>query len=315
LHPALSIILFSTASGAGYGMLFWLGALSAAGLLLPERGFGLTGFALALGSVTAGLLVSTFHLGRPERAWRALSQWRSSWLSREGVAALATYVPTGAFAAGFVFLNETGGIWRVPALLTAIGAVATVLCTGYIYRSLKPVQRWHNGWVVPNYLALAAMTGALWLAALAAIFDSDRPPFAVIALAAIILAAALKLGYWRFIDRSESPATAGTATGLGGLGEVRLFEAPSTSRTYLMKEMGFQIARKHAAKLRRMALLAGFVLPFLLTLLAIALPRPGWAAAALLAAILAQLGIVIERWLFFAEAKHTVTLYYGAARA
>jgi DMSO reductase anchor subunit len=106
-----------------------------------------------------------------------------------------------------------------------------------------------------------------------------------------------------------------TATGLGHLGKVRLFEAPHTSENYLLQEMGYRIARKHATKLRRLSLLLGFALPFLLSLAALLLSGAVGAAAAVIAAPLATLGVLIERWLFFAEAKHTVTLYYGAARA
>src|SRR3712207_4420362 len=97
MHPALSVIVFTTSSGMGYGLLTLLGLGGAFGLLPAAPGFGIAAFALALGLVTAGLLSSLLHLGRPERAWRALSQWRSSWLSREGVLALATFVPAGRF--------------------------------------------------------------------------------------------------------------------------------------------------------------------------------------------------------------------------
>ena len=100
MHPALSIIFFTTASGAGYGLLVLLGLGGAFGWLPAERGFGLVGMGLSLGLITAGLLSSTFHLGHPERAWRALSQWRSSWLSREGVMAIATYAPAGLLGLG-----------------------------------------------------------------------------------------------------------------------------------------------------------------------------------------------------------------------
>jgi DMSO reductase anchor subunit len=314
LHPALSIIVFTTLSGAGYGLLFWLGLFAAAGLLPPDRGLGAAGLGLALAAVTAGLLASLLHLGHPERAWRALSQWRSSWLSREGVASTATYLPAGIFALGWVGLGAAGGLWRVAALLAAAGAVATVVCTAYIYRSLAPVQRWSNGWVLPNYLALAASTGSLWLAALAVAFGPGGALFLALPALLAVVAAGLKLGYWRFIDRSGSLSTATSATGLGAFGEVRLFEAPHTAENYLLKEMGFRIARKHARKLRRIAFQLAFVLPFLLMLIALAASGWGRLAAALLAAPLATLGVLVERWLFFAEAKHTVTLYYGASR-
>jgi hypothetical protein len=114
MHPALSVIVFTTASGAGYGLLALFGVLAAIGALPADRAFGATGLSLALALISAGLLASTVHLGRPERAWRAFSQWRSSWLSREGVAAVATYVPALAFAAGWLMSGETGG-WVAAA--------------------------------------------------------------------------------------------------------------------------------------------------------------------------------------------------------
>jgi len=307
VHPSLSVILFTTASGAGYGLLALLGVLAPFGVLPADRMFGLVALALALGAITGGLVSSAFHLGQRQRAWRAFSQWRTSWLSREGVAAVATYLPAGLFGIGWVFL---GVVMKAAGLLSALGAVATVFCTAMIYRSLKPVPRWHNRWVVPNYLALALMSGTLWLMLVLQIFG-PRPELYVLAPATIVLAAFLKLAYWRFIDSAPATSTAGSATGLGSLGTVRLFEAPHTSENYLLKEMGFQIARKHAARLRRIATGLGFGLPFVLSLAPFVVA--GWpaVAAAFVAAALGTAGVFVERWLFFAEAQHAVTLFYG----
>jgi ferredoxin len=96
MHPAYSVIFFTTASGAGYGLWFWLGLRIAAEGLPDPAWPGVATLVLGGVLVSLGLLSSTFHLGHPERAWRAFSQWRSSWLSREGVAAVATYLPAGA---------------------------------------------------------------------------------------------------------------------------------------------------------------------------------------------------------------------------
>lgn len=309
MHPSLSVIFFTTASGAGYGLLALLGVLAPFGLLPADPMFGLVALALALGAITAGLVSSLFHLGQRQRAWRAFSQWRSSWLSREGVAAVATFLPAGVFGIGWVFL---GSVSRVAGLLAAFGAVATVFCTAMIYRSLKPVPSWHNRWVVPNYLMLGLMSGMLWLALVLQVFDA-RPELGGPVAVVIALAAVLKLAYWRFIDGSPASSTAGSATGLGSFGTVRLFEAPHTSENYLLKEMGFSIARKHAAKLRRIALGLGFGLPFLLSL--VPFVASGWPAigATLVAAVLGTVGVFVERWLFFAEARHAVTLYYGGS--
>jgi DMSO reductase anchor subunit len=315
LHPAFSVIFFTTASGAGFGLLALLGMLGAAGLLPPDRLFGLAALALSLGAAAIGLLASMFHLGRPERAWRAVSQWRTSWLSREGVASVATFVPAGLFAIGWVFAGSPGGLWGIFGVLAAVGAVISIVCTAMIYRSLKTIQRWCNDWVAPNYLALAFMTGALWLDFLLAAFGALGAAIVWLTVLLIVVAAALKLGYWRYIDATRSVSTAESATGLGAFGRVRLFEAPHTEENYLLKEMGYRIARKHAAKLRLVALGLAFAVPLALTLALLALPGAGAVVAALLAAASASAGVLVERWLFFAEAKHTVTLYYGAATA
>jgi DMSO reductase anchor subunit len=307
VHPALSVIIFSTASGAGYGLLALLGILAPLDVVPEDRTFGFIALALALAAITGGLLASLLHLGHRERAWRALSQWRSSWLSREGVAAIATYLPAGAFGILWIFFGKVSAI---AGAIAALCAVVTVCCTAMIYRSLKPIPRWHNGWVLPNYLLAALMSGALCLALVVQLFGPHRG-ISALAVAAVAMAAIAKLGYWRFIDGETATSTSGTATGLGHLGEVRLFEAPHTSQNYLLKEMGFEIARKHSIKLRRIALVAGYGLAFLLSivpLLASGLPA---SIAAFLAAALGMSGIFVERWLFFAEARHAVTLYYG----
>jgi DMSO reductase anchor subunit len=315
MHPALSVILFTTASGAGYGMLFWLGVVAVANTLPPDRFFAPVSLALALAAITGGLISSTFHLGHPERAWRAISQWRSSWLSREGLVALATYIPAGLFGIGLVVFHRSDGFWAACGGLAAVGAVSSVVCTAYIYRSLKPIQRWANAWVLPNYLALAAMTGALWLAALGALFGIDRPAFAWLAAALVVPAALLKLAYWRYIDGTASASTAESATGLGAIGQVRLLDPPHTSDNYLLKEMGFRIARRHASRLRRISFIAAFGLPVLLMVTGLYIGGTTLIILSSTAASLSTFGVLIERWLFFAEAKHTVMLYYGGSRA
>ena len=120
---------------------------------------------------------------------------------------------------------------------------------------------------------------------------------------------ALKHFYWRDID--DAPRSgAGRATGLEALGEVRAFEAPHTEENYLTHEMGFVLARRHARKLRLVALVGAFIAPALLALFALAFPI-AYAPAAWLALALGLLGVFVERWLFFAEARHAVIAYYG----
>jgi sulfite dehydrogenase (quinone) subunit SoeC len=314
VHPALSIIVFTTLSGMGYGLLAWLGVLAPLGFMSIDRLPGVAADVLALMFVTIGLLSSSLHLGHPERAWRALSQWRSSWLSREGIASLVTYVPAGLYGLLW-FIGSDRTVWAAAGLASALGAVATVICTAMIYRSLKPIRRWNNGWVLPNYIALSAATGGAWLVAVLAATGELEPGIAVGAAVAFAISAALKLGYWRWIDQDRAGPTIASATGLGRFGTVRLLDPPHTEDNYLLKEMGFRIARRHAAKLRGIALVLGFAAPIVLLLATAATGGAIAAVLAVAAALAASAGVFVERWLFFAEAKHTVTLYYGAATA
>ncbi len=316
MHPAFSVIFFTTASGAGYGLLALLGFGNALGLVPAAGWFGFWSLGLALVLIAGGLIASTAHLGHPERAWRAFSQFRTSWLSREGVAAVSTFVPFAVFGIGWVFFAKTEGVWALPGLAAAVGGGITVFTTAMIYRSLRPIHQWHNAHVVPVYLALALATGALLLNALVHLWGHAQPAIGYLALAACALAAWLKHRYWRFIDTTKAVSTPETATGLGARGKVRLLESPHQVDNYLMREMGFRVARKHAFKLRRIALAALFAAPMTLTLLTVLAPvGAGTALLTILAALSAALGVGVERWLFFAEAKHTVTLYYGATDA
>lgn len=315
MHPAYSVIFFTTASGAGYGLLAVMGVFGATALLPPDRWFGFTGLAIALSLITVGLLSSTFHLGHPERAWRAYSQWRSSWLSREGVVATAAYLPAGLYAIGWVFMEKTTGAWGFLGVLSALMAGMTVYCTAMIYATLRPIHAWCNQWTVPNYLALALLTGVLLLNALTTIFGAANPEIALMLVVTLFLAFFVKRKYWRLIDTTRGPATPETATGLGGLGQVRLLDAPNTQANFVQKEMGFRVARKHVAKLRRTAFISLFALPLVLSMAAVEASHGLAVLCTALAVLSAAVGVTVERWLFFAEAVHSVSLYYETEAA
>lgn len=311
MHPAYSVILFTTASGAGYGLLFWLSLAHATGRF-PLSGWDFfAAMALALGLITVGLLSSTFHLGRPERAWRALSQWRSSWLSREGVAAIATYGPAGLLALLSLFGVQS---WlSLPlALLAALGATATVWCTGMIYASLRTIPQWHLPLVPVIYLVLAATSGAVLLAMILAFSGGTTGMSCTIATLGLGLSAALKTRYWQKIDATPDSYTADMALGIKGV--KRQLDPPHTKPNFVMREMGFQVARKHANDLRRMVLIWAFAVPGLI--LAFVALTGGLAPVLMPIAVLAVgVGLVVERWLFFAEARHVSMLYYGQKSA
>jgi DMSO reductase anchor subunit len=312
MHPALSIVFFTTASGAGFALLLLLGLAVPLGLLPESSGFGFVALATAFVLAAAGLVSSAFHLGHPERAWRAFSQWRSSWLSREGVMSVMTFVPAAVFGIGWIFFGVTDGVIGLCGFLAAICAAVTIACTGMIYASLKPIRQWHNRWVVPNYFTLGLMAGFLLLDLIIRFWVVRPVGTPLLALLTVLTAWWSKEAYWRFIDTNSAPSTVASATALGSRGRVRMLEPPHTQDNYLLQEMGFSIARKHKTRLRLIARTAAFVLPALLSLVALIGTGMTAAVAAALAVLSAALGLVIERWLFFAEAKHTVMLYYGA---
>ena len=288
MHPAPSIILFTSLSGLGFGLLMMLGLGYPAVTGWTAFAFFAIAYALAVG----GLIASTLHLGHPERALKAFTQWRSSWLSREGWLAVATLVVMAPYALGLVF----GGA-RLPALgvIGAVLALATVFATSMIYTQLRTVPRWNHwsppvlflGYAVAGGTLLAGeVTAAIWL---------------------LLLVGLVQIVAWFDQDRREaaSETSLATATGLGTIGQVRAFEPPHTGSNYLTNEMGFRVARKHAAVLKVIALALAIFLPIAFLIL------PFSHVLAALAVLSHIAGVLIQRWLFFAEAKHVVSLYYG----
>ena len=313
MHPAFSVIFFTTISGCGYGLLFLVGLALAANPQLFHRTEAL--LALVTGAVfaAAGLTSSLFHLGQPQRAWRALSQWRSSWLSREGVAALLSFVPVLVLA--WSIWPADAGLSRAAGAALALMAVVTVCSTAKIYTSLKTIRAWHNSLVLPGYLLFSLLGGAAMLWALIALSGSDdvrlRSYLPVIVAILAAASAMLKREYWRFIDATPAASTAESATGLGRYGNVRGVEAPHTEENYLTREMGFVLARKHSARLRVIALVLFAALPVALAVLAMVPWSPLLVTlCAVVAALCVIAGTFVERWLFFAEARHVVMLYY-----
>lgn len=311
MRPDASILLLTISTGFGYGLLAWLGAYSALGRLPTTRTPALigAGVAVSLILVSIGLVASAFHLGRKARAWRAFGQWRSSWLSREAVASVLTYPVAIAYGALAWRNGELAGT-RVLGVAAFAASLGTVYCTAMIYASLKPIRQWHNAHTAPDYLLCAIFSGAVLFAALHTIvFGSPGQT----ASAAVVLAAALalvaKLAYWHHIDARKPLATLAAAIGLPLGTEAKPLDAPHFTENFILREMGFAIARRHAAKLRRLVLIIGFVLPIAFTVLAGLALSPG--ASVTLALLCAALGLLLERWLFFAEATHVSALYYG----
>ncbi len=289
MNPAPSVILFTTMSGLGFGFMAFLSAGLVGVSGLHAFFLWVAGYALAVG----GLLFSTFHLGNPQRALKAFSQWRSSWLSREGWAAVLTLFALAPMALSQWLGFDWPRLWGIAAALLC---GVTIFTTSMIYAQLKTIPRW-NHWITPVMFLTYSLTGG-------AIFASQRPVIMIsLGALAVVQAMAWSMGDKRF---AALGASMGSATGLGALGEIRVFEQPHTSPNYLMREMIYVVARKHAEKLRVIALMLAVLVPLMLLTFG---PR---GPASLMAALVVHfIGALSSRWLFFAEAEHVVGLYYG----
>lgn len=288
MHPSPSVIIFTALSGLGFGLLVFLG------LKMPDVTgvlafiFFVIGFGLAVG----GLISSTFHLGRPERSLKAFKQWRSSWLSREAIAAVFTLSVMAVYAIGRIFFDYD---IRILGVAGAIMSILTVFTTSMIYAQLKSIPRWNTKLTPAYFLSLSLAGGALLAGQIK------------ICLLLLLISGIIQLLVWIKGDRALalSGTTIESGTGLGSIGRVRAFEPPHTGTNYLLKEFVHIVGRKHSAKLRMIALILMIGTPILLLSLSFSY------FLAALSVISHIAGLFISRWLFFAEAEHVVGLYYG----
>ena len=299
MHPAPSVIIFTVTAGAGYGLLFWL-ALSRLGSLAPDITNGqlwVTGF-VGLSLITIGLLSSTLHLANPKNAWRSFMRFRTSWLSREAVFAVLFY------PVALLWLFTGGG--SVMGFVVALLAVVVLLCTAMIYGSLKTIRQWNNALTPVNFVLLGLAAGAVLFTLITLIQGINTPRILAMTVAAIAAAAFSKLLYFSWIGQPAGP-TINTALGFTRA-TVQLLDVGHSSDTFLTKEFGYEVARAKILWARVIAIVVGFVLP--LVLLTGLLGAAGVVHAAI-ASIMFMAGVFVERWLFFAEARHVVNLYHG----
>ena len=289
MHPAPSIILFTVLSGFGFGLISIIGLLQ----FLNE----ISMFELIIYSIigvifaTVGLVSSFFHLANKKNAIKSLSQWQTSWLSREAIASI--------FCLLVVFGNI---IWAVSQnnYISEVGVVLfflslfTIFTTSMIYAQLKTVPSWNNA-LTPAIFVCAALTGG-------AILLTDYA-----SLVLLLVFGTLQISFWYIADRGfqDKETSVGTALGYNKNEEIRPFDVAHTNRNYLLNEMVYKVARKHSVKIRYISFFMAFVFPMSLILI-----FPNNFSVSVSAITIHLIGIYFSRWLFFAEAKHSVSFYY-----
>lgn len=311
MKPAFSVLFFTVSSGAGYGLLMWMLHFQLFGHdTIDMTELFVIGF-IGLTLVTVGLLSSTLHLANPKNAWRSFSRFRTSWLSREGVLAVLFYPVTLGYAL-VLWLNDgqLTGLAMALGVVCALLAFAIVVCTGMIYASLKPIRQWHNPLTTPLYILFSLMSGSLLLALLNLALHGRLSKLLLICFAvSLLIAAIVKLCYFVLIGKPDG-STINTATGFSQA-QVRLLDAGHNADTFLTKEFVFDAGAVKLLKLRRLMFLLAFILPLLIVATAY---YASLASLSYIAFISLFAGLLIERWLFFAEARHVVRLYHGDQR-
>lgn len=312
MHPALSVIFFTVTSGAGFGLFTLLVLMSVFGFgapLAPAEFYAAGITALALTSL--GLMSSTLHLANPKNAWRAFFRFKTSWLSREGVFAVLFYPPAFIYIGGYWLSgNQHNLLTEVMGVVAGVLALITIFSTGMIYACLKTMRQWNTSLTPTNYLLIGLATGGLVLTMIR-LLNGVAPSFiASLTLALMAAAAVAKLIYYFWIGKPKG-ATIKTATGFTRAG-VKMLDVGHTAGTFLTKEFGYEVSPSVIMGLRSAVFLFGFILPaaFLIAWLG------GGAGvnAAIAAVVSTFVGMAVERWLFFAEARHVVMLYHGYQR-
>ncbi|MDH4051612.1 MAG: dimethyl sulfoxide reductase anchor subunit, partial [Rubrivivax sp.] len=295
MHPAWSMIFFTTLAGAGQGLLLALVGVDIASRLgltpAPAPDAFIAGAAIVLLLCGLGMVASVFHLGRPARAWRAATQWRTSWLSRE-VIVLPAFMAT-VFAWGLA--HGFGGPTVVIGVLAALLALALFLCTGMIYGAVSVIREWATPLTPLNFALLGIASGLTLGTALAALGNETLvPTAALLALGATLIAALVRgATFWR--NATLAPKTTlQTAIGVRHPHIVQSSQG-QMGGSFNTREFFHGAAAQVLPRLRWTVLAMVFVLPALL----LALAGRGTPVAVLAAATVCQyLGLLAERWLF-----------------
>ena len=322
MHPAFSIIFLTTLIGAGQGLFLALysGQLYSVFKVLPSQDsphFYIIGSAIALLLLIGGLVSSFFHLGRPERAWRAASAWRTSWMSREVIVLPAFMLAVAAWGLiQFLDWNPVLFVFRESFaidLSLVTGAVATVLCfalficTGMIYACMKMLQEWASPLTVINYTLFGGASGFMLATALAAYHGSDQTSFfAGWSLVLTVLVLITRVASLYRNDRLKPRSTLETALGIRHT-HIKQTAMGAMGGTFNTKEYAHGASERKYKNIKWLFLLLVFPLPLLLLYAGMA----SSSALLLFAAFLIQyIGLLMERWFFFAQANHPQNLYY-----
>jgi DMSO reductase anchor subunit len=315
MKPAFSVILLTTLIGAGQGLFVAIYCAEVFGWIGSENtAYFVYGSLLSLGLLGAGLVASFFHLGRPERAWRAATMWRTSWLSREVITLTMVIVTIAVY--GLIHHLSSLAVNR-SIFTTIVGGVGIVLvlalflCTGMIYACIKFLQEWATPLTLVNFSLLGLSSGFLLSAAWAAWFGFPATiKLLVISLLLLISAAVFKLASIYRNQRIKPKSTIQTAIGIRhnqiSQQATGFMGGSFNTRAFFHGQSALVIRN-----IVKAILLLVFVVPAVL--IVIGLFAPDFRILGV-AVVVQFAGLLLERWHFFADSQHPQNLYYQTDR-
>jgi len=319
MHPAFSVIFLTTLIGAGQGLflaLFLVESLSIVEVLPVQTGaFYANGSLFALALLIGGLIASFFHLGRPERAWRSATMWRTSWLSREVIMLPAFMLVLFLYAMNHYSLGDVSsasvnGEVQITVLLGITGVIlcfALFICTGMIYACLKFLQEWHTPFTPINYILLGTMSGFT----LAAVYASVSSPmlskfFAGWALMLTITAFIFRMASLMRNKRLKHKSNLKTALGVRH-NKITQKTNGSMGGSFNTREFFHGKPPEFFQAVKWFFLIAAFAIPFFMLL---AFSTSESFILFFIVFLVQYVGLVAERWFFFAQSNHPQNLYY-----
>ena len=307
MRPQFSIIFFTTLVGMAQGLLFFLALINLEAPVLSATFLINLALPVSFILLTLGLIASFFHLGHPERAWRAAMMWRTSWLSREVIA-----LPVVMLATALTFLYIKSGIaptWLWAAVM--MSTLALWICTAKIYQCIRFIQEWSHPSTLSNFILLGLSSGGLLLEFLLLVWNEPNTPIgisliSVVNFIVLFLALNLKLWMWRRNQKLKPKSNLASATGIKG-SNIRQTSMGFMGGSFNTREFFHHQTDRVISNIRKIILLMVYIGPMVLLAFNLSSPSISQVAIALL---VHYIGLLAERWMFFAEANHPQNLYY-----
>ena len=307
MRPQFSIIFFTTLAGMAQGLLFFLALINLEAPVFSASFISMLALPASFILLTLGLVASFFHLGHPERAWRAAMMWRTSWLSREVIALPAVMLLT---AMTFFYIQSgVVPVWLWTAVI--MGTLVLWICTAKIYQCIRFIQEWSHPSTLTNFILLGLSSGGLLLEFLLLVWNDPNTPLGISLISGVnfillFLALKLKLWIWRRNQKLKPKSNLASATGIKGM-NIRQTSMGFMGSSFNTREFFHHQTDRVINNIRKVILLMVYVGPMLLLALNMSSPSAFQIALALL---MHYLGLLAERWMFFAEANHPQNLYY-----